>query len=89
MRRRKRKSNKGALIKGMSKALPIELLNDLSFKEATRHLFSVPPATGVQSPRECYSAIKASGVRCASVIPSARLIRLLLEGFQRAVRHMY
>jgi hypothetical protein len=33
MSRRKRQSNKGALIKGMSKALPIELLNDLSFKE--------------------------------------------------------
>jgi hypothetical protein len=32
-RRRKQKSNKGALIKGMSKALPIELLNDPAFEK--------------------------------------------------------
>jgi hypothetical protein len=32
-RRRKQKSNKGALIKGMSKALPIELLNDPVFEK--------------------------------------------------------
>jgi GIY-YIG catalytic domain len=32
-RKRKTKSNKGMLIKGMSKRLPIELLDDLSFKE--------------------------------------------------------
>jgi hypothetical protein len=31
--RRKRESNKGALIKGMSKPLPIELLRDRAFEE--------------------------------------------------------
>ena len=34
----KRKSNKGALIKGMSKRLPIELLDEPSFKEGLQQI---------------------------------------------------
>ena len=37
-RRRKQKSNKGALIKGMSKALPIELLRDPAFEEGLNEM---------------------------------------------------
>jgi hypothetical protein len=37
-RRKRKKSNKGALIKGMTRRLPVELLGDLSFEEGLQKI---------------------------------------------------